>query len=66
MAEQQEYVVASFPNLGLKTAQQLLKHFQSIENLAKASIGDLQHVEGVGKITAERIKNVLTEKYIKD
>src|SRR3989344_3791686 len=58
MAEQQEYVVASFPNLGLKTAQQLLKHFQSIENLAKASIGDLQHVEGVGKITAERIKNI--------
>ena len=66
IAEQQEYIVASFPNLGLKTSQQLLRHFTSIENMAKASISELQAVEGVGKITAERIKAILTEKYKRD
>jgi Fanconi anemia group M protein len=65
LAEQQEYVVSALPNVGIKNAQQLLKHFGSIDKIAVASLEQLKEVEGIGDILAERIRNVFGMKYKK-
>lgn len=66
LAEQQEYLVSALPNVGLKMAQSLLKHFGSVEKLANATIEELKEVEGIGDILAQRIKEVLEKEYKND
>ena len=66
LAEQQEYLVSALPNVGVKSAQQLLKHFGSVEKIATASLEQLKEVEGIGDVLAERIRNVFGMEYKKD
>lgn len=42
-------------HIGVQTAIDLVAHFGSIQNISKASIEELQEVEGVGKVVAESI-----------
>lgn len=60
-----EYVISSFPdcNIGTKTAIDLLEHFQTIERVITASTEELQEVSGVGKVTAGKLRGLITEKY---
>ncbi|MCU4719347.1 DEAD/DEAH box helicase [Halapricum hydrolyticum] len=63
LPEQQEYVVASIADVGPVTAQSLLAHFGSVEAALTADADELQAVEGVGEITAERIREVVGSEY---
>ncbi|MFB6200556.1 MAG: DEAD/DEAH box helicase [Halorhabdus sp.] len=63
LAEQQEYVVASIADVGPVTAQALLEEFQTVEAVMTANEDDLLGVDGVGEVTAERIREVVGSEY---
>jgi len=63
LAEQQEYVVASIADVGPVTAQSLLSAFGSVESVLTADKETLQEAEGVGEVTAERIREVVASEY---
>ncbi|MFB6166311.1 MAG: DEAD/DEAH box helicase, partial [Haloarculaceae archaeon] len=63
LAEQQEYVVASIAEVGPVTARTLLEHFGSVEAVMTASVDDLMAVDGVGEVTAERVRDVVGSDY---
>jgi len=63
LAEQQEYVVASVAEVGPVTARSLLEAFGSVEAVMTADAEDLQAAEGVGEVTAERIRDVVGSDY---
>ena len=65
LKERQRFIVESFPDVGALTAENLLMKFGTIESIVNASEDELMEVGGVGKITAKKIKAVLTEKYEK-
>ncbi len=63
LAEQQEYVVASIAEVGPVTARSLLEAFGTVEAALTASYEELLTVEGVGEVTADRIREVITSEY---
>ncbi|MFD1586413.1 DEAD/DEAH box helicase [Halorientalis brevis] len=63
LAEQQEYVVASIGDVGPVTARSLLDHFGSVEAVMTADEEDLLDVDGVGQVTADRIRDVVGSDY---
>ncbi len=66
MPEQQEYVVSSIADVGPVTARSLLEAFGSVEAVMTASEEELLEVEGVGEVTAERIRDVVASTYEPD
>lgn len=54
-----ESILDDFKGLGTQRKQQLLLHFGSIEKLRKATVDELTQVEGIGKLTAERLVDFL-------
>jgi len=63
LAEQQEYVVASVAEVGPVTARSLLSELGSVEAVMTADEEDLREAEGVGEVTAERIREVVSNPY---
>ncbi|MFB6162351.1 MAG: DEAD/DEAH box helicase [Halococcoides sp.] len=63
LAEQQEYTVASIAEVGPVTARSLLEAFGSVEAVVTADTEELCSVEGIGEITAERIREVVGSAY---
>ena len=63
LTEQQEYVLSSLAAVGPVTARSLLETFGSIEAVISASETELLNADGVGKITAERIREVVASEY---
>ena len=63
LAEQQEYVVGAIADIGPVTARSLLEHFGSVEAVMTAREEDLMTVDGVGEVTAERIRSVVGSDY---
>lgn len=63
LAEQQEYVVSSVAEVGPVTARALLEAFGSVEAVMSAPAEALVEVEGVGEVTAERIREVVATDY---
>jgi Fanconi anemia group M protein len=63
LAEQQEYVVGAIADIGPVTARSLLEHFGSVEAVMTAREEDLLDVDGVGEITADRIRDVVGSEY---
>jgi Fanconi anemia group M protein len=61
--EQQEYLIASLPDISLVRSKALLKYFKSPQNVFNASTKDLQEVKGIGKKIAEKIKKVIEKEY---
>ncbi|QYZ78591.1 DEAD/DEAH box helicase [Methanofollis formosanus] len=61
--EEQEYVVAAFPEVGLKHARALLEHFGSVQAVIDAGVDDLSQVKGIGKKRAEGIRDVSSRPY---
>jgi DNA ligase (NAD+) len=47
--------------VGYVTAQALAEHFGTIDELIEATVEEIQEVEGVGPIVAERVAEELTE-----
>jgi len=63
LAEQQEYVVSSIAEIGPVTARALLSALGSVEAVLTASEEDLLEVEGIGPVTAERVREVVGSEY---
>ncbi|SDR28551.1 DEAD/DEAH box helicase [Natronobacterium texcoconense] len=63
LAEQQEYVVSSIAEIGPVTARSLLEEFGTVEAVMIASEEELQEAEGVGQVTAERMREVIGNEY---
>ncbi|MFC6719647.1 DEAD/DEAH box helicase [Natrialbaceae archaeon GCM10025810] len=63
LGEQQEYVVSSIAEIGPVTARSLLEEFGTVEAVMIASEEELQEADGVGKVTAERIREVIGNEY---
>ena len=63
LAEQQEYVVSSIADVGPVTARALLSEFSTVEAVMTAREDDLQAVDGVGEVTADRIREVVGSDY---
>ncbi|SEW16861.1 DEAD/DEAH box helicase [Halobacterium jilantaiense] len=63
LGEQQEYVVSSIADIGPVTARSLLDEFGSVEAVMTASEDDLTAADGVGGVTAERIREVVGTAY---
>jgi Fanconi anemia group M protein len=63
LAEQQEYVVAAIAEVGPVTARALLEEFGSVEAVMTADEEALREAEGVGEVTAERVREVTGSDY---
>ncbi|MGM0388429.1 MAG: ERCC4 domain-containing protein, partial [Natrinema limicola] len=63
LSEQQEYVVASIAEIGPVTARSLLEEFGTVEEVMIATEDELQDADGVGQVTAERIREVIGSDY---
>jgi len=63
LTERQEYVVSSVAEVGPVTARALLEHFGSVEAVMTADGATLRAVDGVGEVTAERIREVTGSDY---
>ncbi|AHG00660.1 Hef nuclease [Halostagnicola larsenii XH-48] len=63
LAEQQEYVVGSIAEIGPVTARSLLEEFGTVEAVMIASEDELQAADGVGSVTAARIREVIGSDY---
>jgi Fanconi anemia group M protein len=63
LAEQQEYVVAAVAEVGPVTAQALLEELGSVEAVMTADVETLKEADGVGDVTAERIREVVASDY---
>ena len=63
LKEQQEYLISAIPSVGPAVARNLLRHFGSVERIMTASSQELQAVEKVGPKIAERIRELVGEKY---
>lgn len=59
-----EKVVSSIPKVNAVTAKHLLLHFNSLEKLAKASVKELEDVEGIGSIRAKYIYEFIRREYL--
>ena len=66
LGEQQEYVVSSIADIGPVTARSLLEAFGTVEAVMTAREDDLTAADGVGQVTAERIREVVGSDYQPD
>ncbi len=60
-----ESILEDFSGLGPKKRALLLNHFGSIDKIKKASVEELQELEGIGEKTAVRLLDFLAEHYSK-
>ena len=63
LTERQEYVVSSVAEVGPVTARALLEHFGSVEAVMTADEAALREVDGIGEVTAGRIREVTGSGY---
>jgi excinuclease ABC subunit C len=56
-----ESILDDFKGLGPQRKQQLLLHFGSLDKLRNATAAQLTQVEGIGKLTAERLVDFLND-----
>jgi DNA excision repair protein ERCC-4 len=59
LKSKQLYLLQGFPQVGPKLAKRLILHFNSVSKIMNASVQALTEVDGIGKISAERIREVL-------
>ena len=63
LREEQEYIVSSFPEIGMKNSRLLLAHFGSVQGIVNASLEELGAVRGIGEKTAQKIHELCRRKY---
>ncbi|MGM0591507.1 MAG: DEAD/DEAH box helicase [Halobacteriota archaeon] len=63
LVEQQEYVVGAIADIGPVTARSLLDALGSVEAVMTAPHDELLEVDGVGQVTADRIREVVGSEY---
>jgi ERCC4-related helicase len=65
MREQQEFIVSSFPNIGVLNARKLLERFGSLKNLVNTSKIELMEIDKIGDKIADRLLEMFEGKYEK-
>ncbi|HMA04826.1 MAG TPA: ERCC4 domain-containing protein, partial [Methanomicrobiales archaeon] len=63
LKEQQEFILASFPSVGLRNARLLLAHFGSVKAVLDADEAALMAVKGIGEKTARQIFEISRQPY---
>jgi ERCC4-related helicase len=63
LKEEQEYVISSFPEIGMKNARLLLAHFGTVQGIVNASLEELIAVRGIGEKTGGKIFELCRRKY---
>ncbi len=66
LPDTQRYIVAGVPGINSILADRLLSKMSTIENLFSSSEQELLSVEGIGDVTAKRIRQLATAKYVSD
>ena len=61
--EEQEYIISSFPEIGMKNARLLLSHFGSVQAIGNAELLDLLAIKGIGEKTAQKIYDLCRRSY---
>lgn len=59
LQEQQIFIIESLPNVGPVTARKLLEKFKTVKGVINAPKDELTKVEGIGKIIAQKIRDVI-------
>jgi len=55
----QLYILQGFPQIGPMLAKRLIKYFKSVSKVMNASVQALTEVDGIGKVTAEKIREII-------
>ena len=55
----QLFLLQGFPQVGPKLAKRLILHFKSVSKIMNASVQALTEVDGIGIISAQKIREVL-------
>lgn len=63
LEDQQEFIVASLPNIDSNRAKKLLNSFHNVQRVFTASREELMSVSGIGEKISDDIRKVLTETY---
>ncbi len=61
--EEQEYALAAFPSIGMRSARLLLEHFGSLKAIIDAEEKELASVHGIGEKTARAIWDLARRPY---
>ena len=59
LKSKQLYLLQGLPNVGPMLAKRLIEHFKSVSMIMTATAEELTRVDGIGRISAERIREVL-------
>lgn len=59
LQEKREYIISAIPDIGIATAKLLLQKFGSVQAVMGADIDTLQEVDGIGKKTAQHIRDIV-------
>lgn len=59
LKSKQLFVLQGLPQVGPMLARRLIERFSSVSKVMNASIDELTEVEGIGKVSAEKIREVL-------
>ena len=63
LKSRQLFILQGLPKVGPTVAKRLLDHFRSVTKAMNATVEDLMQVEGIGRISAEKIREVLDSEY---
>jgi Fanconi anemia group M protein len=59
----QEHVVSGLPGVSVVLSERILKKFKTIKNFANANEKEFIEVEGIGKVLAKRLHDLLNKEY---
>jgi Fanconi anemia group M protein len=65
LKSRQLYILQGLPQVGSTVAGRLLEHFGSVSKIMQASIEELMRVEGIGKVSAKKIRDILDAEWNK-
>lgn len=63
LKSRQLYILQGLPRVGPTAAKRLLEHFRSVTNAMNAPVEELIQVDGIGRASAEKIREVLDSVY---
>jgi Fanconi anemia group M protein len=63
IAQQQRGIIESLPNVGPKLARQLLRYFQTVENVMTAPESELMQVGKIGQKKAKQLRHIISSRY---
>lgn len=62
-SRRQMFILQGLPGIGKKRAKQLIKKFESVENVVNATYEELMEIDGIGKNMADNIRYILSDKH---